>query len=129
NASPDAKGATERKLGRSRSPKLIALREEPCFRFCQGGARLFIGPREVHAQTVERRGDELRDRPPLIVLVVGGNGVPRRPRARRHAKAFVVGGDVVVPAIALVEIALIELPVLLRLVDTLEKAFALLGLR
>src|SRR5687768_181906 len=63
------------------------------------------------------------------MLVVRGHGVPRRPWSPGLPKAFLVGGDVVVPAVALVEIARIELPVLLGLVDTLEEAFTLLGLR
>src|SRR6188508_57798 len=63
------------------------------------------------------------------MLVVGWHDVPWRPRRRRHAEGFFVSEHVVVPAVAFVEVAEIEFPVLFRFVDTLEKPFALLGLR
>src|SRR5690348_2413642 len=63
------------------------------------------------------------------MFVVRWNRVPRRPRPRCRAKAFLVSRDVLVPTVALVEVAGIELPVLPRLVDALEESFALLGLR
>ena len=56
------------------------------------------------------------------MLVVRRHRIPWRPGLGRRTKAFLVGEEIIVPAIALVEIAEIELPVLLGFVDSLEKA-------
>src|SRR5690242_1775351 len=106
----------------SRKGSSVLLCEQPFFRFCQGGARLVVRARKIEIQFVERRCDDLRDLPALVMFVVRRDCVPRRPRTRRRAKAFLVSGHVLVPAVALVEVAGIELPVLLRLVDALEES-------
>ena len=66
---------------------------------------------------------------PGVFFVVGGNDVPGRLAGARFAQAFRVGFGVGVPEFALLQIRVAEFPVLLAVVDTIEKALALLLLR
>ena len=85
--------------------------------------------RIAHLQTFERVEDDLGDDQPCVFLVVGGNDKPGRIISARRAEAFLVGLRVVVPEFALLQIRVAELPILVWVVDTFEKPFALLLLR
>src|SRR3954471_5195468 len=86
-------------------------------------------PRPLQPEPVdgphEDRGDE-RLREPLLV---GGDDVPRRPRRRGRGQGGVVGADVVVPALPLVDVAGVERPLALGRVEPREEAPLLLGAR
>ena len=85
--------------------------------------------RIAHFQSFERVEDDLGDNEPRIFLVVGGNDKPGRVISARRAEAFLVGLRVVVPEFALLQIRVAEFPIFLGVVDTFEKALALLLLR
>ena len=85
--------------------------------------------RIVHFQSFERVEDDLGDDQPRVFLVVGRNDKPRRVISARRAEAFLVGLRVVVPEFALLQIRVAEFPIFLGVVDTFEKALALLLLR
>src|SRR5664279_2898 len=62
-------------------------------------------------------------------LVVGWDDVPGRSTRARCAEALFVGGHVVLPDLAFLDVGEAEFPVLVGIVDAFEEAFALLFLR
>jgi hypothetical protein len=70
--------------------------------------------------------DDLGDKEPCILLIVGRDGVPRRVMGACGMKAFLVGFHVVLPVFPLVNVGGAELPVLFRLIDALKESLSLL---
>ena len=82
--------------------------------------------RIAHCESLQRVEDDLGDDQTGVFLVVGGNHIPRRRAGARLAQALRIGFGVFVPEFALLEIRVAEFPVLLGVVDALEKTPALL---
>src|SRR4051794_2088999 len=86
-----------------------------------------LGIPRVHR--LERLDDDAADRPVAEPLAVGRNDVPRRVLGRRACDRLLVGAHVLVPALALGEVAAAKLPALLRVFEALAQALGLLVAR
>jgi len=82
-----------------------------------------------HLEITERIQDNLGNNQPGILFVVGGDDVPRRVMGAGGAQASLISLRVLLPVFPLVDVRDAELPVLARLIDALEEAFALLAFR
>jgi len=71
----------------------------------------------------------LGDYHPGIPLVIGGNGIPGRVMGAGGIQAILVSRHVMLPIFPLVNIRAAEFPVLVRLIDTVEKSLPLFILR
>ena len=82
-----------------------------------------------HFEFIERIEDNLGHDQPGILFVVGGDDVPGRVMGAGGAQASLISLRVLLPVFPLVDVRDAELPVLARLIDALEEAFALLAFR
>src|SRR5438876_4508806 len=102
-----------------------------------GSAELLLerGHVEVLARGVprvelaQRLQQQLLDRPVAIPLAIGRDDVPRRGVAVAARQRVLVGGGIVVPALALSEVADVELPALRRVLEAGQQPLALLVAR
>src|SRR5438552_18031691 len=101
---------------------LHALGDEQAADGLQFLAPLAIEPRILQAQAAQRVDDDLRNDQPRIRLVVRGHHVPRCVALAGGAQASLVGLHIVLPVAALLDVGHAEFPVLLGIVDALEKA-------
>src|SRR6185312_8594232 len=86
-----------------------------------------LGGRGVpRVHRLEALDHDAADRPVAEPLAVGGHDVPRRVLDGRARDRLLVGGHVVVPALALGEVAPVELPALRRVVEARLEALGLL---
>ena len=71
----------------------------------------------------------MRDDEPCVLLIIGGDDVPRRMMSACSAKAILVNLRVVFPVFPLVNVRGAELPVLVGFVDPGKKSLPLLRAR
>jgi hypothetical protein len=81
--------------------------------------------RIARIELVERVGEDVGDGQVAEPLPVRRDDVPGRLRGRAARQRLLVGGDVVVPALALLEVAEPELPALVRIIETRLEPLAL----
>src|SRR5437660_3153920 len=81
--------------------------------------RIHLGVRQLQlVQGVYNCG---RDYKACVPLVISGDYIPRGARTRSRGDHFLVGGHVVVPALALTHVGCGEFPILLRRFEALQK--------
>src|ERR1700691_6687145 len=79
-----------------------------------------------HFKSFERIKDNSGYDEPSILLVVGGNDIPRRVSGACRVEAFLIGRHVLLPEFSLGNVGTAEFPVLFRFVDACQEALALL---
>ena len=77
----------------------------------------------------KRIKDNLGDDQPCILLIVGGDDVPRRMVSACRMEAIFVGAHVALPIFPLVNVGGAELPVLVWLIDARKESLSLLLVR
>ena len=82
-----------------------------------------------HFKFIERIKDNLGDNQPGIVLVVSRNDVPGRVMGACRVQASLINLHVMLPVFSLVNVREAEFPVLVRLINALEKSLSLFVLR
>ena len=87
------------------------------------------GLRVRHLEFSERIQHDLRDDQTCVLLVVGGNDVPRSMISACRMKAIRVDLYVLLPIFPLVNVGGAELPVLVWLIDALKESLSLLFAR
>jgi len=87
------------------------------------------GPGICQLQLIERIQDNLGNNQPGILLIVGGNGVPRHVMGACSVQAILKSLDVILPVFPLVNVRKAELPILVRLIDAFEESLSLFALR
>src|SRR4029450_11245452 len=93
------------------------------------GARDALGFGPGHLQALEGLAQKLGHHQVAVPLSVRRDDVPRGPVGGAPLERELVGALVLVPELALVDVALVELPALRRLVDARLEPLALLVLR
>ena len=77
---------------------------------------------------MERIQDNLGNNQPGILLIIGGNDVPRCVMGARRAQTSFIGVRVLLPVFPLVNVREAEFPVFVRLINALEESLSLLFL-
>ena len=85
--------------------------------------------RETHLQCVHRFEHDVRNDEPRILFFVCGNDIPWRMAGAGGAEAILIRLHVVRPEFPFFDVGGVELPVLFRLFDALQKALSLLLFR
>ena len=78
-----------------------------------------------HLKFIKRIQDNLGNNQPGIVLIIGGNGIPGCMMGAGRIEASLISLHVILPVFPLVNVREAEFPVLLRLINALEKALSL----
>jgi hypothetical protein len=76
-------------------------------------------------ERLERAKDDLRDDQVGVLLVIGGNDIPRRLVGARCTKAILIRLNVLLPGLPFLDVGLAAVPILLGFVDTLDETLAL----
>src|ERR1700679_853493 len=90
---------------------------------------LLRGLRICHLETLERVEDNTGHNEPRVVLIIGGNGVPRRVTCAGRVQAILIRFHVMLPVFSLVIVRGADFPVFVGHVDARKKAFALFFVR
>src|SRR6266852_8952900 len=84
------------------------------------------GVRVLRVHLLERLDEDSRYRPVPVVLVIGGDYVPRRPSGRALRDGNAVRALVVVPVSTFVDVVHAELPLFVGILESVDQPFPLL---
>ena len=82
-----------------------------------------------HLKIIERINHNLGNNQPCILLIIGGNNVPRRVTSASRVQASLKSLRLILPVFPLVNVREAEFPVLVRFVNAIEEALSLFVLR
>ncbi len=90
---------------------------------------LIIDCRITHPEFLHGIEDDLRNDQPGVLLVVGRNDIPGRISGAGRVQTRLIRFYLIIPALPLAHVCEAELPVPVRLIDSVQKTFSLFVLR